>query len=157
MPCAMKGSSGHSESLCAAFVLSLCYLAQLHFSHPGERTCHRHPSSRSLLHHREWALSQSPEICSGTDTNPRVGLSMYEMSNCAGKDSNVDTPHPEYLCSSSLFIHIYSSASVDPPEKQIVQSQGDTCSYYSLKPLFSCSPFPHNTALEVGLIMIYPG
>lgn len=124
---------------------------------PGEHTCHHHPSSRSLLRQRERALLQPSDICSGTDTNPRAGLSMCEMSNCARKDSNVDTPHPKYLCSSSLFIHIYSSASVGPSEKQIVQSQGDTCSYDSLKPLFSCSPFPHNTTLEMGLIMIYPG
>lgn len=150
MPCAVKGSSGHSESLWATWPSSV-------LATPGEHRCHHHLSSRSSLHHREWALLQPSEICSGTNTNPQVGLSVYEISNCSRKDSNVDTPHPKYLCSSSLFTHIHSSASVGPSKKWIIQSQGDTCSCDSLKPLFSCSTFPHNTTLEMGLIMIYPG
>lgn len=67
------------------------------------------------------------------------------------------TPHPKYLCSSSLFIHVYSSASVVPSEEQILQSQGETLSHNSLKPPLSGALSAYNTALEMGLIMVYPG
>lgn len=67
------------------------------------------------------------------------------------------TPHPKYLCSSSLFIRVYSSASVIPSEEQILHSQGETLSHKSLKPLISGALSAYNTALEMGLIMVYTG